>query len=87
MVSHPELGSNLPMGSDRESGCDIITGFIFSGYKKAYFKRLGNSFKVNPSELVFISFDFSSLLLDFSILFSFKLKTVSFKSQLEFINS
>ena len=22
MVSHPELGSDLPIGSDRESGCD-----------------------------------------------------------------
>ena len=24
MVSHPELGSDPPIGSDRESGCDII---------------------------------------------------------------
>ena len=23
MVSHPELGSDPPIGSDRESGCDI----------------------------------------------------------------
>ena len=22
MVSHPELGSDLPIGSNRESGCD-----------------------------------------------------------------
>ena len=25
MVSHPELGSDPPIGSDRESGCDIVT--------------------------------------------------------------
>ena len=24
MVSHPELGSNPPIGSDRESGCDKL---------------------------------------------------------------
>ena len=24
MVSHPELGSNPPIGSDRESGCDRV---------------------------------------------------------------
>ena len=54
---------------------------------KAYFKYLGNSFNVNPSELVYISFVFSSFLLDFSILFSFKLKIVSFKSKPEVINS
>ena len=23
MVSHPELGSDPPIGSDRESGCDM----------------------------------------------------------------
>ena len=62
---------------------NIIIGFTFSGPKKAYFKCLGNSFKVNPSKLVSISFAFSSLLLDFSVLFSFKLKTVSFKSKLD----
>ena len=60
------------------NAADIITGLAFSGSKKAYFKCLGSSFKDNPSELVSISFAFSSLLLDFSVLFSFKLKTVSF---------
>ena len=24
MVSHPKLGSDPPIGSDRESGCDIV---------------------------------------------------------------
>ena len=24
MVSHPETGSNSPIGSDRESGCDKL---------------------------------------------------------------
>ena len=24
MVSHPELDSDLPIGSDRETGCDIL---------------------------------------------------------------
>ena len=66
---------------------DIITCFTFSGPKKAYFKCLGNSFKVNPSELVSISFVFSSFQLDFFVLFSFKLKIDSFKSLLEFRNS
>ena len=66
------------------NAANITTGFTFSGPKKAYFKCLGNSFKVNPSELVYISFAFSSLLLDFSILFSFKIKTVYFKSHMEF---
>ena len=48
---------------------DIITGFSFFSPKKAYFTCLGNSFKVNPSELVSISFAFSSLLLDFFVPF------------------
>ena len=26
MVSHPELGSNPPIGLDRESGCDKTSG-------------------------------------------------------------
>ena len=25
MFSHPELGSDPPIGSDRESGCDTMT--------------------------------------------------------------
>ena len=73
--------------SNSVNAADVITGFAFSGPKKAYFKCLGNSFKVNPYELVSIYFAFSSLLLDFSVLFSFKLKIVSFKSKLEVRNS
>ena len=69
------------------NAADIIKGFTFFGPKKAYFKCLSNSFKVNPYELVSISFAFSSLLLDFSVLFSFKLEIVSFKSHMEFRNS
>ena len=64
---------------------DIITGFAFLGSKKAYFKCLGNFFKVNRSKLVYVSFAFSSLL-HFSMLCSFELKIVSFKSKLEFRN-
>ena len=69
------------------NAADIITGFAFSGSNKAYFKCLGNSFKVNPFELVYVYFASSSLLLVFSVLFSFKLKVVSFNSQLECKNS
>ena len=79
--------SNSLCPSSSFNAADIIIGFTFSGSKEAYFKCLGNSFKVNPSKLVFVSVAFSSLLLDFSILFSFKLKTASFKSKLEFRNS
>ena len=55
---------------------DMITSFDFSACKKAYFKCLGNSFRINPSELVFTSCAFPSQLLDFSVLPSFKLSTV-----------
>ena len=47
------------------NAADIITSFAFSSSKKAYFNCLGNSFKVNPLELIFFSFAFSSLLLIF----------------------
>ena len=66
---------------------DIIIGFAFSGSKKAYFNYLGSYFKVNPYELVSISIAFSSLLLNFYVLSSFKLKTVSFNSKFEFSHS
>ena len=69
------------------SAVEIITGFALFGSKKAYFNCLGNYFKVNPSELVYASFGFSSLLLVFSVLFSFRLKTDSIKSKLECRNS
>ena len=69
------------------NAADIITSFSYYGSKKAYFKCLGNSFKVNRYELVSISFASSSFLLVFFVLFSFKLKTVSFNSQLECRNS
>ena len=29
MVSHPELGSDRPIGSDRESGCDTLPLGVF----------------------------------------------------------
>ena len=61
----------------------IITSYALSALKKAYFKGFDSFFKDNPSELVYISFAFSSLLLDFSVLFSIKRKTISFKSKLE----
>ena len=31
MFSHPELGSDPPIGSDRESGCDILISIGFRG--------------------------------------------------------
>ena len=65
----------------------LITGLALFGSRKAYFNCLGYSFKVNPSELVSVSFSSSSLLHIFSVLFSFILKTVSFNSQLECRNS
>ena len=68
------------------NAADIIIGLDFFSSNKAYFKCSGNSFKVNPSKLVYDSFVFSSLL-HFSGLFSFTLKTVSFKSKLEFGHS
>ena len=55
----------------------IITGYAISAPKKAYFRCLGNSFKINPSKLFSISYTLSSLLLDFSTS-SFRLKTASF---------
>ena len=79
--------SNSFYSSCLVNAVDIVTGFAFSGSKKAYFNCLGNSFKVNPYELVYVSFASSSFLLVFSVLFSFKLKIVSFNSQLECRNS
>ena len=79
--------SSIFYSSSSFNATDIIKGLSFSGSKKAYFKCLGSSFKDKPFELVSISFAFSSLLLDFSIMFSFKLKTIYFKSKLEVRNS
>ena len=79
--------SNSLCSSCSVNTADIITGFAFSGSKKAYFKCLGNYFKVNPSEIVFVSFASSSFLLVFFVLLSFKLKTISFNSQPECRNS
>ena len=73
--------------SSSVNAAEIITGFAFSGSKKAYFKCLGNSFKVNPSEFFYVSLASSSLLHVFFVLFSFKLKSISFNSQLEYRNS
>ena len=71
--------SNSLCSSSTVNAADIITGFAFSGPKKAYFKCQGNSFKVNSFELIPIYVAFSLFLLDVFVLFSFKLKTVSFK--------
>ena len=62
----------------------IITSFDLSTPKKAYFRCLHNSLRINPSKLFSISYTFSLLLLDFSALSSFKLNTVSFNSKLAF---
>ena len=66
---------------------DLITSFDFSASRKAYFKCLGNSFRIDPSKLVSTSYAFPSQLLDFPTLPSFKLNIVSLISKLEFINS
>ena len=79
--------SNSLCSSISVNAAEIITCFAFSGSKKAYFNYLGNSFKVNPYELVSISFASSSLLHICSVLFSFILSTTSFDSKLEFRNS
>ena len=55
----------------------MIIGCALSAPKKAYFKCLGNSLRISPSELFSTSCPFSSLLLDFSVLISFKLGTDS----------
>ena len=39
---------------------EMIIGFLFSCCKKAYFKCLGNSVSITPSELLFSSTNFSS---------------------------
>ena len=41
--------SNSLCYSNTVNVANIITGFTFFGPKKAYFKCLSNSFKVNPS--------------------------------------
>ena len=65
----------------------IIIDLDFSASNKAYFKCLGNSFKINPFELVSTSYVFPSQPLDFSALPSFRLRTVSLNSKPEFRNS
>ena len=55
----------------------MITGFDFFDPKKAYFRCLGDSFKIRPSKFFSSPCTFSSLLIDFSILPSFKLNIVS----------
>ena len=62
----------------------IITSCALSASKKAYFRCLGNSFIINPLELISTFCTFSLLLLGFSTPFSFKLSTVSFNSRLAF---
>ena len=39
---------------------NIVTGLYFLASRKAYFKCLGNSFRIKPSELVFTSTAFFS---------------------------
>ena len=60
---------------------DMITVLDFLASKKAYFKCLGNSFRINPSKLVSTSCAFYSQLLEFSALPSFRLSTVSLNSK------
>ena len=55
---------------------DMITNLHIFAPKKAYFRCLGNSFRINPSKLISTSCTLSSLLLDFSALCSFRLSTV-----------
>ena len=62
----------------------MITCFAFSAPKKAYLRCLGNSLRISPSEPFSTSCHFSSLLLVFSALISFRLSIVSLISKLEF---
>ena len=62
----------------------MITVCAPSAPKKAYFICLGNSLRINPSKLFSTPCPFSSLLLDFSALISFRLSTISLNSRLEF---
>ena len=47
--------SNSFCSSSLVSQVEIITGFPFSGRKKAYFKCFGNFLSIKPSELLFSS--------------------------------
>ena len=62
----------------------MITGCALLAPKKAYFICLGNYLRINPLELLFTSCPFSSLLLDFFALISFRLSTASLNLRLEF---
>ena len=59
----------------------MITGLDLSSLRKTYFKCLGNSFKISPSELLSSSCTFISLLLELQALIpSLRLKMVSVNS-------
>ena len=62
----------------------MITGYALSAPKKAYFKCLGNCFRINPLELFSTPCSFPSLLLYLSVLISFRLSVISLNSKLEF---
>ena len=62
----------------------MIAFCALSTPKKAYFRCLGNSLRINPLELFSTCYPFSSLLLDFFALISFRLSIVSLNSRLEF---
>ena len=62
----------------------MIIGCALSSPKTAYVQCLGNSLRINPSKKISTSYPFSSLLLDFSALISFRLSTVSLNLRLEF---
>ena len=62
----------------------MITGCALLAPKKAYFKCLGSSFIINPSKLFSTSCSFSSVLLHFSTLISFRLSIVSLNLRREF---
>ena len=54
MVSHPETGSDSPIGSDRESGRDISPYAMF-GYQKPFFLGLSfHLFHFSPYILLFL---------------------------------
>ena len=52
--------SNSFFSASLVNPAEMMTGFAFSGCKKAYFKCSSNSFKIKPLELVFTSIAFSS---------------------------
>ena len=51
MVSHPELGLNPPIGSDWESGCDILSNLVTHVAQLTRQQGTANAIQTSPWEL------------------------------------